>query len=98
MVRTRLAGTLAWALLTGLAVPANAPAAKRSPRTASLRASVMGTPYGARAGRVAVPVLLSYGSARATHVRSLVGIVLVRRRRMLRFHGKLLLPDRLVFG
>jgi chromosome segregation ATPase len=58
----------------------------------------MGVPYGAPAGRVAVPVVLRYTSARSTHLRSLAGIVLVTRVRRLHFRGKTILPAQLLFG
>src|SRR3954469_11716097 len=71
--RTRIAA-LAAALAASAAIPAVADAA-----TVPMRGVVSGSPYGASGGQMAIPVLFSKQTARNTHLKSPVGVIIVKR-------------------
>src|SRR3954451_351270 len=71
--RTRLAAMVA-ALAALAAVPAAADA-----KTVAMRGVVSGSPYGASSGQMAIPVLFSKQTARNTHLKSPVGVIIVKR-------------------
>ena len=79
--RTRFAVLVA-ALAAIAAIPATANAG-----TVPMRGVVSGSPYGAAAGQMAIPVLFSKQTARNTGLKSPVGVIIVKRTQ------KVKLPD-----
>lgn len=70
--RTRVA-----AVIAALAVAAAVPAASNA--AVPMRGVVSGSPYGASAGQMAIPVLFSKQTARLTGLKSPVGVIIVKR-------------------
>jgi hypothetical protein len=70
-----------------LAVAVGAAVAAPAAGAASLKGQVVGSPYVADAARTAVPVLFSKQSARAAHLRSPLGLLIVNRRAKLAAPG-----------
>lgn len=90
--RSRIPGIVAGAAAgVALALATNASAA-------TLKGQVVGSPYLADSARTAVPVLLSKETARAAHLTSPLGVVVVPRRRLLRMPGGSVLPGNLRVG
>jgi hypothetical protein len=78
---TRIAAVAA-ALAASAAVPTLAEAA-----TVPMRGVVSGSPYGASAGQMAIPVLFSKTTARAAGLKSPVGVIIVKRTQQVKLPG-----------
>src|SRR5439155_18237264 len=84
-------------VLAAVAALALAPASALA--TSPLKGTVSGTPYVVDASRTAVPVLLTRQTARAARLKSIVGIVLLNRRKpVAAAGGSPVLPGRLRLG
>jgi hypothetical protein len=73
---------VAAALAASAAVPALADAA-----TVPMRGVVSGSPYGASAGQMAIPVLFSKTTARTAGLKSPVGVIIVKRTQQVKLPG-----------